>query len=72
MLIIFLLKDNAVVLFHLKSLKVQLVFHGLSYVSKHKLDIFFSFIAYKILRAMFTFFLNFFQSSISDGKFITF
>ena len=48
------LKDTAIFLqtklrvcLRLKSLKEQLVFHGLSYILKHKEDIFFSFLAYK-------------------------
>ena len=42
MLITFLLQDNVIFL-HLKSLKEELVFNNLSYVLKHKKDIFFLF-----------------------------
>ena len=69
MLIVFLLQDNAILL-HLESLKEKLVFRDLSYVLKQKQDIF-SFLKYKLLRAIVTlFFSNFFQSFFSDGKFI--
>ena len=43
----------------------------MSYVLKHRQDIFFLFLAYKTLRAIVRlFFSNFFQSYFSDGKFI--
>ena len=57
----FLLQDNGIAFLRLKSLKEWLVLHGLSYVLKHKQDIFFSFLAYKTLRAIVSlFFLMFF------------
>ena len=39
----FLLQDNTIVFLPLKSWKEQLVFHGFSYVLKHKKDTFFPF-----------------------------
>ena len=60
MLIVFLLKENAILL-RLESLKEKSVFHDLSYVLKHMKDIFFLF-----------YHTNFFQPSFSDGKFVSF
>ena len=66
----FLLENN-VILLYLESLKEKLVFHDLSYVLKHKQDIFFLFLAYKTLRAIVRLFSEtFFQSIFSDRRFI--
>ena len=72
----FLLQDNAITFLRLKSLKKYLVFHDLSYVLKHKQEIyflhnFFFFLAYKTLRAIVTLVIsNYFQSSFSDQKYV--
>ena len=69
-LIVFWLEDNAI-FHHLELLKKWIILHNLSYVLKHKQDIFFLFLAYKALKAIVTlFFPIFFQSSFSDEKFI--
>ena len=75
MLIVFLLQDNAT-LVYLESLTEELVFHDLSYVVMFwniSRIYFFSFLAYKTLRGIvWLIFSNFFQSPFSDGKFIPF
>ena len=61
MLIDFLLQDNTILLY-LGSLKEKLVSHNLSYILKHKQDIFFSYLAHKTLRAITRlFFTNYFN-----------
>ena len=70
MLIVFWLENNAI-FHHFELLKKWIILHNLSYVLKHKQDIFFLFLAYKALKAIVTlFFPIFFQSSFSDEKFI--
>ena len=70
MLIVFWQENNAI-FHHLELLKKWIILHNLSYVLKHKQDIFFLFLAYKALKAIVTlFFPIFFQSSFSDEKFI--
>ena len=70
MLIVFWQENNAI-FHHLELLKKWIILHNLSYVLKHKQDIFFLFLAYKALKAIVTLlFPIFFQSSFSDEKFI--
>ena len=66
----FWLKDNAI-FHHLELLKKWIILHNLSYVLKHKQDIFFSFFSIQIIKSnCYIVFPNFFQSSFSDEKFI--
>ena len=61
------------ILLHLRSLKELLVFHDLRVTFWNITRIYIFFFSYKILIAIVTlFFSNYFQSSFSDGKFITF
>ena len=68
----FILQDNAMLL-RLELLNEQLVFHDLSYVLKHRQDMFFFFSPNKTLRAIVRlFFSKFLQWSFSDGYFFLF